>query len=68
MDNKEISRILSNIGIMLEIIGENPFKCRAYYNGARAIESLNTPVETLIVQNAFSGEMVYLRRKNVNGS
>ena len=33
---------------MLELKGENPFKTRAYVNGARTLEGLTEPLETLI--------------------
>lgn len=48
MDNQEISAILTEIGIILEIKGENPFKTRAYTNAARAIESLSEPLSAIV--------------------
>ncbi len=36
-DRKSVARILEEIAAMLELKGENPFKVRAYENGARAI-------------------------------
>ncbi|MBE3072483.1 MAG: DNA polymerase III, partial [Acidobacteria bacterium] len=39
MDNLEIARILAEIGDLIEIKGENPFKIRAYRNAADAITS-----------------------------
>src|SRR5512138_1400348 len=39
-DKFEIARALREIGALLELEGENPFKIRAYENGARAIEGL----------------------------
>ncbi|MBS0660205.1 MAG: DNA polymerase/3'-5' exonuclease PolX [Verrucomicrobia bacterium] len=38
MNADEISTILENIARLLALKGENPFKTRAYLNGARAIE------------------------------
>ncbi|MDK2920076.1 MAG: polymerase, partial [Candidatus Petromonas sp.] len=35
MDKREIANILNDIGLLLELKGENPFKSRAYYNAAR---------------------------------
>ena len=35
-----IARILREVADLLELKGENPFRCRAYANGARAIEGL----------------------------
>ncbi len=48
MDKKEISRILNEIGLILELKGENVFKVRAYYNGARMIELIDEDLEVLI--------------------
>lgn len=36
----EIADILSEIGTLLELKGENPFKVRAYQSGARALEGI----------------------------
>jgi len=48
MDNEAVAEILEEIGMLLEIMGENPFKTRAYTNGARAIENLGEPLSELI--------------------
>src|SRR3954468_24708306 len=40
MTKNEIADVLSDIGTLLELKGENPFKVRAYQSGARALESL----------------------------
>ena len=48
MDNKTISALLSEIGDILDIKGENPFKIRAYHTAARNIEALTVPVQKLI--------------------
>lgn len=37
----EIARVLTEIGTLLELKGENPFKIRAYQTGARIVESLS---------------------------
>ncbi|MSU70194.1 MAG: DNA polymerase/3'-5' exonuclease PolX [Opitutaceae bacterium] len=39
MTKNEIADILNQIGILLELKGENPFKVRAYHAGARALEA-----------------------------
>ncbi len=51
MDRKEIAQILTEIGTMLELLGESPFKSRAYYNGARIIELLTEDIEELVRQD-----------------
>lgn len=48
MDKKEVSRILHRIGVLLELKGENHFKTRAYYNGARKVETLNEDLKLLV--------------------
>lgn len=40
MTKNEIAGVLEEIGTLLELEGENPFKTRAYQNGARALESM----------------------------
>lgn len=48
MDKAQIAEILSEIGTLLELKGENPFKTRAYANAARALESLDEPLDKII--------------------
>ncbi|HVU24830.1 MAG TPA: DNA polymerase/3'-5' exonuclease PolX [Opitutus sp.] len=40
MTKNEIADVLAEIGLLLELQGENPFKVRAYQTGARALEAL----------------------------
>ena len=47
MQKDEIADILKEIGVFLELKGENPFKTRAYQNGARTLENLAEPLEPL---------------------
>lgn len=44
MNNKEIAQILEEIAEMMELKGDNPFKIRAYYNGARIVEGLSQDI------------------------
>ena len=60
IDKSQVATVLEEIGTLLELKGENPFKSRAYHNASRIIEGLdqryNGP-ETLIVgkrDSAFS--------------
>ena len=48
MDKKEIARILDEIGTLLELRGDNPFKCRAYHNASRIISSLTEDLTSII--------------------
>ena len=38
MTKNEIADVLTEIGTLLELKGENPFKVRAYQSGARALD------------------------------
>ncbi|MDD5643911.1 MAG: DNA polymerase/3'-5' exonuclease PolX [bacterium] len=45
MDKARLAELLEEIGTLLELKGENPFKIRAYHNAARAIEQYQGPLE-----------------------
>lgn len=47
MTTDAICAILENIARLLEIKGENPFKIRAYVNGARALETTSADIRQL---------------------
>lgn len=47
MDNAAIARVLAEIGDLLELKGENPFRVRAYRNAVATIADLPDPVATL---------------------
>ena len=51
MDKERVAEILVDIGTLLELKGENPFKTRAYQNGARTIESLTEPLSKVVEEN-----------------
>ena len=44
----QVIEILERIALLLELQGENPFKIRAYHNGARALEMLEDDLGTLV--------------------
>ena len=48
MDKDKVAEILIEIGTLLELKGENPFKTRAYLNAARTLESLAEPLGKLV--------------------
>jgi DNA polymerase (family 10) len=58
MDKNEVAQILEEIGTLLELKGENPFKCRAYHNASRIVGALTTDINSLVQ----SGEL-----KNIKG-
>ncbi len=51
MEREQVAEVLSEIGVLLELKGENPFKTRAYHNGARAVETLQEPLSLLVAEN-----------------
>ena len=51
MDKEQVAEILAEIGTLLELKGENPFKTRAYVNAARTIESLSEPLSKIVAEN-----------------
>ena len=50
MDKDKVAEILVEIGTLLELKGENPFKTRAYSNGARIIEGLTEPLAKVVAE------------------
>ena len=48
MDKHQVAAILDEIGTLLELQGENSFRCNAYHNGARAIEQLEEDLATVV--------------------
>jgi DNA polymerase (family 10) len=48
VENIDYARVFEEIADLLEIQGANPFRIRAYRNGARTIETLSQPLESLL--------------------
>jgi DNA polymerase (family 10) len=48
MDKHQVARILDECGTLLELQGENPFRCQAYHNAARAVEQLEEDLAELV--------------------
>jgi DNA polymerase (family 10) len=51
MDKKQVAEILEEIGTLLELKGENPFKTRAYSNAARALSGVTDDLAELVADN-----------------
>ncbi|MGA2444344.1 MAG: DNA polymerase/3'-5' exonuclease PolX [Opitutaceae bacterium] len=51
MTKNEIAGVLDEIGVLLELKGENPFKVRAYHAGAQALETLEEDLGTVIAED-----------------
>lgn len=59
MENKGAAKLLEEIGVLLELKGENPFKSRAYYSAARTIDTIGeSELERLVKEDEL---------KNVKG-
>ncbi len=54
MKNREIAQIFYEMGEILEIKGDNPFKIRAYYKAAQNMESLTEDIEKVVQENRLS--------------
>ena len=54
MDRLAIARALREIGLLLELQGENPFKARAYERGARALEALGADLAPLVADGRLT--------------
>lgn len=48
MENIDYARVFEEIADLLEIQGANPFRVRAYRNGARTLETLSQPIESVL--------------------
>lgn len=55
MDRHDLARIFNEIGTLLELKGENPFKSRAYFNAARIIENLSGDLEAMAQNGELAG-------------
>lgn len=54
LDKFAVARALREIGALLELEGENPFKVRAYETGARALEGLSQDLGTLVAEGRLT--------------
>ncbi len=53
-DKIAVARALRELGMLLEVKGENPFKVRAYENGARALEELPGNLDEVIAAGTLT--------------
>ena len=54
MDKKEIAEVFEEMGALLDLKGENPFRVRAYSNAARMIDGLQQDLGTLIKEDRLT--------------
>jgi DNA polymerase (family 10) len=53
LTKNDVARILDDTSVMLEITGANPFRVRAYYNAARALEELTEDLREQVESKAL---------------
>jgi DNA polymerase (family 10) len=54
MDKTEIAAVLDEIGTLLELQGENSFRCNAYHNGARALQQFEGDLGELVANDKLT--------------
>ena len=54
LDKLEIARALREIAGLMHVKGDNPFKSRAYENGAEAVEELSEDVGKLVAETRLT--------------
>src|SRR5258707_14551801 len=54
MDKDRVAAALDEMGTLLELQGENPFRCNAYHNGARALEQMEGNLAELVAAKKLS--------------
>src|SRR4051794_16337805 len=54
METSRIARVLDEMGTLLEVRGENPFRCRAYHNAAQALRSLPSDLTEMIADGRLA--------------
>jgi DNA polymerase (family 10) len=54
MTKQEIAEVFEDIGQLLELRGDNPFRVRAYYNAARIVDALQEDLHQLVDENRLT--------------
>ena len=54
METARIAQVLDEMGTILEIQGENPFRCRAYHNAAQALANLPADLGEMIADGSLA--------------
>lgn len=55
METPRIAQILEEMGTLLEVRGENPFRCRAYHAAAQALRHLPSDLTEMIADGRLAG-------------
>ncbi len=56
LDRQDVADAFRTIAEMLEALGENPFKARAYVNGARALETMEGDLGEMIASGELAAQ------------
>lgn len=54
MEKDQVADALDEMALLLEVRGENPFRCRAYTNAARALRGLEGDLDGLVASGGLS--------------
>lgn len=54
METMRIARVLDEMGTLLEVRGENAFRCRAYHNAAQALKGLPSDLTEMIADGSLA--------------
>lgn len=54
METARIARIIDEMGTLLEVRGENPFRCRAYHAAAQALKRLPSDLSEMIADGRLA--------------
>ncbi len=54
MDKQQVANIIDEIGTLLELQGENPFRCNAYHSAARSIEQMEENLADVVAAGQLS--------------
>jgi DNA polymerase (family X) len=54
MDKKQIAEILDEMGTLLELKGENPFRSRAFHNAAQIISGITDDISILVASQSLT--------------
>jgi len=57
VNKRTVARAFDEVAAMLEVTGDNPFRIRAFFNAARAVEDLSDDLKQLL----DSGELINVR-------
>ncbi|MSR31834.1 MAG: DNA polymerase/3'-5' exonuclease PolX [Gemmataceae bacterium] len=55
MTNDQVASALSEIAVLMELLGENSFRVNAYHNASRAVAQLGGDIATLVKEGTLNG-------------